>query len=474
MWKILKDIKIQRIWYGGVGISSFENWKKIIIKWWVVPEMVVDCKISKNKKDYTEAKLLEVKQLPSEEKLSTSVCKHYKEECGGCRWSILCYSSQIELKKQLIQDSFWKLNNYLFKGIDIISSERKREYRNKVEFSFWKIFPEQQWNFGYHKQGFFYKVIDVERCYLVSEKMHKVFEYMKEIFKKSWLPVYDQKTHKGFFRHLVIRYWYWTDQLMLNISVADNNIEDSSDYKQSWQDLKNMILEDKFIEENVDSFYVTYNNQYSDAVKSEWNEIQLLKWNPVIEEKLSIGERNVFFNISPFSFFQTNTVQAQNLFDKALKQIEGKSKGVLIDLYCGTWTIGLSFLASWNFEKLIWVDISSSNIEDARENAKINWLENKAEFVCEKAEKYIFDEEFEDRELTVVVDPPRDGLHKNVVKSLIELKNKKDFSIIYISCNPVTLARDLWLFLEKFEIQDYYFFDMFPQTYHIESLFYLK
>lgn len=508
--KIIENVRIEKVGYHGIGLSSLEDGKKIIIKWWVLPESIVDCKVIKSKKDYVECQLLRVKKLPKSFELCQDLCPHYFFEswnqdwlnpsfwCWWCKWQILNYDDQIEIKRQIVIDSFRHIKDLItdfnLDEIQIVSNDAKYWYRNKIEFSCWKYLVldkdesssqekkykiAQHWNLGFHKQWEFSKVINIENCKLVDEKINKLLIYIKKIMFESGLPVYDQKIHQWFFRHLVFRHWINTDQVLVNLSVSDNFFNRAnwwqSDYNK-WLWLKSKIQKDEYINNNVNTFVVTYNNSLADIVK--WPDIkqEILFWDWYIFEKLNLLDYQVNFRVSPFSFFQTNTLWAQKLFNNAIEMF-WDNWWYLLDLYCGTWTIWLSFLKSWIFDKLIWIEVVSEAVEDARYNAKINWVDDRAEFYCWKAEEVLFDEEVKAKVYEInwiVVDPPREWLHKKVVNFLGDLKKIKDFKLLYISCNPVTMARDVELFLEHwFRLKMLKAVDMFPNTNHVESIWLL-
>ena len=188
----------------------------------------------------------------------------------------------------------------------------------------------------------------------------------------------------------------------------------------------------------------------------------------------STGTTEISFRVSPFSFFQTNTLWAQQLFGQAMKMV-GNIEGTILDLYCGTWSIGISFLKVGKGKRLVGIEIVEEAIADAWYNAKINGIEDKVVFLANPAEKaFIQTPEIRNKLNNlglVIIDPPRDGLHKNVVQMICDLKKESDFKLLYISCNPVTMVRDIELLLAwGFSIKPIQPVDMFPQTHHIECI----
>ncbi len=476
--KFLYDLTIEKIWYGGIWIATHEDWRKIIIKWGLFPWFVVDCKIIKKKKDYIQAKLLEIKSYGDNSLIDT--CKHYKEWCGGCKWSILDYDTQLSYKKDLILDSFRFFSKFIdkFSDFEMIPAPSQWYYRNKIEFSFGKIFPEENWNLGFHKQWFFSKVVDVQRCYLISEKMHTVFDYLKNFLINSWLPVYDQKIHKWFFRHLVIRQWE-NDSILVNLSISDKYFEQVPNDKHLWDNLIEDIKNDSFLSENVNSFYLTYNNELSDAIKSDKNHLVHLYWDLDIVQTLDFGKSKASFKISPFSFFQTNTECAVSLFKTAFDMVWPVNWDIL-DLYCGAWAVWISYMKYFSLDsKLYWIEIVLDAIENAKDNAKLNWMISNTYFVSGQCHKVYNDDNIKswiNNLWLIILDPPRSWLEKDIINFLWELKKSNpQLKILYISCNPVTMSRDLQLLDDLwYDLLDFKSVDMFPNTHHIESIWLLS
>ncbi len=554
--KIIQNLFIEKIWYWGIWIWKLDNKKKVLVKWNLYPWCKVNCLITKQKKDYIEAKLLEIVDKGNVE-LQKPLCPHYKnffskyfenlEEidetkngCWGCKRQILSYTQQLNLKMQIVLDSFrWYqdiLENTSF--YDIIWTWNYYFYRNKIEFSFWKYIKKEYWqknagsdifdkeweNFiikkdfqvGFHKQWMFSKVIDVDKCFLISDKMNSVFSHIKDLCLRSWLPVHDQKIHEWFFRHLVIRQGYNTDQILVNLVVYSDWLQ-NQEQLELWTNLQEVFKKDEFLKSQVNSFCITFNNWLADVVKWENIENFNLWWDWYIFEQLHFLETKkiekdyktkeiiiedwqiktlktlnswktqndenvktlkVSFRVSPFSFFQTNTNWAQILFSTAFELI-GNVNWTILDLYCWTWSIGISLLKQWKGNFLIWVEIVEDAIIDANYNAKINGLQNNVYFVAWKAEKIIYEdlliqEKIKDLSL-IIVDPPRDWLHKNVIKFLNEIKKTHQTKLLYISCNPVTMARDLKLLYEwGWKIDVLQPVDMFPQTHHIEMIWIIR
>ena len=529
MAKVLTRVKIDKIWYGWVGLARMSDGKRILIKWGALPWSIVDLRIVKQRKDYVEAHITRIQELDPKIVDGEIFCPHFfwakneleawsleleakwKIGCGGCKCQMLSYGNQLKLKEEIVNDAFTKIKKKLpeLQVLSIIWSPEEKKYRNKIEFSFGKYITKEWGNrneeiskgvditlsdrsVGFHKQGEFSKIIDIHNCALISDEANALFQYIKQLCKASGLPVYDQMTHQGFFRHIVIREGTNTDQFLVNLAVADSNLKDAD--MHYWDDFLELLKKDSFLNEKVTTLVITYNNGLADIIKSQECTTKTIWWEGHIYEKLifkntlktadetvddtdktqSIWITEISFRVSPFSFFQTNTLWAQQLFGQAMKMV-GNIEGTILDLYCGTWSIGISFLKVGKGKRLVGIEIVEEAIADAWYNAKINGIEDKVVFLANPAEK-AFTQTPEIRNKLnnlglVIVDPPRDGLHKNVVQMICDLKKESDFKLLYISCNPVTMVRDIELLLAwGFSIKTIQPVDMFPQTHHIECI----
>lgn len=561
----LHNIKVTTIGFWWVGVGIAENGKKILIKWSVLPHSIIDCIIIKAKRDHILAMPIRVISIEPERSDTDPKCPHYsnplkqvpeneihKNGCGWCKWQLLSYAKQLELKNHLVHDSFRGVS-YLLDQVplqEIIPSPITYQYRNKIEFSFWKyitkakndrkaqqqrgeeiqnaildIEDRERTNkntdfshyhdrqLGFHKQGFYTHVIDVDQCYLISEKLHNVYNHIKNLCKNSGLPVHDPKTHLGIFRHLVMRQGYNTNQILVNLVVSNEQVN-TSELSDLWAKFKKTLLSDEFLRTECTTFLLTYNNTVSDAVRRQDTDSDILWGQWYIFEELHFkgnsleensdqnkiftiengiakesniwkkhnttnqwnSETSIRFRISPFSFFQTNTLGAQELFSKAASFIQlSKNKQTIMDLYCGAGTIWLSLLSQGIGNFVIGIEIVEDAIKDANYNAKINKLDTQSYFAAWKTEVLLKNDAHISTKLDdvglVIVDPPREWLHKDVCEFLINLKKDHKFQLIYISCNPVTLARDLDLLVQWWwNLQTLQPVDMFPHTHHVEMI----
>lgn len=524
--QILENITIETVWFGGVGVGVASDGRKVLVKGSVLPHSTIDCVIFKVKKDYIIWLPLRVQHVDPEWANQTPPCPHYsnplipvpedtihKNGCGWCKWQLLSYSKQLELKTHLVKDSFRGVS-YLLEETPlqpIIPSPVEYHYRNKIEFSFGKYITKRandkkakqrrlenidsqeqtptesefshfyDRQLGFHKQGSYNHVIDVDQCYLISQRLHEVYLHLKQLCQSSQLPVYDQKRHTGVLRHIVMREGHNTGDILINLVIAQDNIA-SHGLSSQRETFRTQLLEDTFLRQTVTTCILTNNSTVSDAIRRADTTPETLWGKGYIFEKLQFnnGEHTIQFRISPFSFFQTNTRAAQTLFSTAAQMIQlPTDKKVIMDLYCGAGTIGLSLLSQGLGDEVIGIEIVEDAIRDAHYNAQLNGLSDRSYFVAGKTEDLIsrdpvIKEKIEQVWL-ILVDPPREGLHKDVCVFLNELRQRYNFQLIYISCNPVTLARDLDLLKQGGRtIETLQPVDLFPQTHHVEMISVLK
>ena len=404
--------------------------------------------VIKDKKSFREGILKNITEK-SPDRIDP-VCPSFGK-CGGCAFQNASYADQIKYKQIYIEEL---LSGFAPVG-KILQSPEVWNYRNKMEFSFFDA--DGKTDLGLHQKGSFNRYISVPPCFIADKDFSLIAHIVKDFANKNNLPAYNNKTHQGFFRHLVLRKAKNTQEVLVNIVTNAVDV-----------DLTPLVNE---LKNHAQSIYLTQNGRLSDAVVVD--NFRLLYGSEVIKEKLNVGGRDYFFNISPFSFFQTNSKGTEILYNEVLKALNPSKNDILLDLYCGTGTIGLSLAGS--VSKVIGIEQVEQAIENARENVRINNIGN-AEFYAMTAEKWATEEislSTLHSSLSVVVDPPRSGLTGKVIDFLLNSDAK---TIIYVSCNPSTLARDLDIIAKsgKYEISNITPVDMFPQTYHIESVVLLK
>jgi 23S rRNA (uracil1939-C5)-methyltransferase len=450
--------------YAAQGKSLARVDGKVIFIEGAVPGDVVDIFVTKNKKDWAEGKAVKIKEFSKER--VTPFCIHFGI-CGGCKWQMLPYEKQLEYKEQEARDAFKRIGKLgEVPLLPILGSEQTIHYRNKLEFTFsnkkylppeeLKALGENEWPggaLGYHIPRLYDKILDITECWLMDDVNNDIRNYLREYAVQNNLSYYDAKEHKGFLRNLIIRFCT-TGELMVNIVFGyDEEIEREK--------ICNYLLSKV---PRITTFLYTINPKWNDSIYDLNPKIVMGK-GYVIEK---LEEYN--FKISAKSFFQTNTKQAEVLYN-VVKDFAGLSGNEIVyDLYCGTGSIGI-FLSK-NAKKIIGVDVIEEAINDAKENAILNNLSH-ASFYAGDVIKICNNSFFKlhGRPDVVIIDPPRAGLHGKLVEKLIEIAPLR---MVYVSCNVATQARDLQLLSEKFIIEKLQPVDMFPQTHHIECVALLK
>ncbi|MFQ5584969.1 MAG: 23S rRNA (uracil(1939)-C(5))-methyltransferase RlmD, partial [Calditrichia bacterium] len=385
-------------------------------------------------------------------------CKHF-QSCGGCKWQNLDYPDQLKIKKDLVLESLQHIGDVQPSVIhDVLPSPLIFGYRNKMEFSFsdnrW-LTPQELKNpeikkgefaLGLHVPRFFDKIVDIEKCWLQTDLMNDVLQFSKSYFKQSGIPVHHNRKHTGVLRYLVLRQSFADEQLMVNIVTFEPIAEKLEAYARKLVELYPQVVS---VLNNVNSSH----GQHAIGQKEF-----VVHGQPTIREKIS----GFVFEISANSFFQTNSLQAENLY-KVVAEFAGTDNDLVWDLYSGTGSIAI-FL-SRNARKISGFELIRSSIEDSRRNAEINGVDN-CEFIAGDL-RFTLKEYASGKPDLIICDPPRAGMHEVILRQLLELSSPK---IIYVSCNPATMARDLSVLKGKYSVEEIQPVDMFPHTNHIESV----
>ncbi|NUJ97912.1 23S rRNA (uracil(1939)-C(5))-methyltransferase RlmD [Candidatus Gracilibacteria bacterium] len=466
--EILENIEVEKLVFGGKGFARHSDGKVIFITGGAIPGSMVNLRIIKKRKDFYETQITEIiKKSPIE----TGKYAIFP----GAPWINIDYQEQLKIKDNQIKEAFFhilKLSPEIpgTKGLNflpIVGAENIFGYRNKIEFSFGKYIShrekrEEHFNAGFHKQGEFSKILDYDSCDLIDDESNAIYKEIKDFAKTSGLPVYDQKTQEGFWRHLIIRKTYFTEQIMIILSFYDNFFEDKKEREDIIQKIKNFFaeLQKKYL--HISSIYLSYNNNKADIAIDR---LELINGKEVITEKLL----NLEFDIGPKSFFQTNSLGAEKLYslvrDFAKKELY--QNGITLDLYAGTGTIGMIFA---DISKEVYsVEMVEEASKNGEENAKKNEIQNMI-FINKKVEDFL-DAYINDGKKAdiLIIDPPRAGMHPSTLPHLLTFNTKQ---ILYVSCNPATLVRDLEYILKNssYKIEKIQAVDMFPHTHHIETI----
>lgn len=427
-----------------------------------IPGDNVRATVRKKKKAYAEARVQEILS-PGPDRVDPPCV--YFGDCGGCKWQNLAYEAQLYWKRQHVLDSFQRIGG--FENVEIretIGCEVPYWYRNKMEFSFgasrWLTEKEiatgedfrKDFALGLHAPGRFDKVLDVRECLLQSPFSNRILNATRDFALERDLPPYSTLGHTGLLRNLVVRTSRATGEIMVALITSDDSAAVANEYVPF---LLARVPE-------VTTIIHGINRKKAQIAFSE--EVHVLHGSGTITERIAGND----FTISPFSFFQTNSGQAERLYEEALNAAQLTGDQTAWDLYCGTGTITLAAAARAGLA--LGVELNEGAVADARINAERNGVEN-AVFIAGDLKDVIRDLEAGNENIhrpdVVIVDPPRAGMHEDVVRALLRLAPER---ISYVSCNPTTQARDCALLAERYRVEYVQPVDMFPQTYHIETV----
>ncbi len=449
--------------YAAEGKSLARVDGKVIFVENTIPGDEVEVLLQKNKKDWGEGMALRYHKY-SDLRVEP-FCQHFGV-CGGCQWQMLPYSLQLQYKQQQVTDNLTRIAKVQLPEIrPIIGADQTTRYRNKIEYTFANkrfLLPEELHNpnipteenvAGFHARGFFDKVVPIFECHLQNEPTNFLRLAVLEYAKQQGLTHYDIRQHTGFLRNLLVRL-ATTGELMVNVVLG---YEDTKK-----REALLTFIENKFPE--ITTLLYTINPKKNDSLIDL--EPQAFKGKGYIIEKLEDFE----FRISPKSFFQTNTLQAEKLYGITRQFAELTGSQTVYDLYCGTGSIGI--FVSKQAKKIVGVDVVQDAIADAKENVALNGLQNTAFFAGDVID--ICNDTFflqQGRPDVIITDPPRAGMHEKLVRKLLDIAAPL---IVYVSCNPATQARDLAMLNEKYGVEKIQPVDMFPHTLHIENIVQLK
>jgi 23S rRNA (uracil1939-C5)-methyltransferase len=487
------DLHIDRMAFGGQGITRSDG--LVIFVKGAVPGDRVRALVLRKKKAYAEAKIQEL-LVPSSDRIQAP-CPYFGV-CGGCQWQHVTYERQLEYKRAHVEEALSHIGS--LSGIEVldpIPSEKQFGYRNKMEFSFsdrpWLLHPpppltpparggnskltrmgisEDQRKggtnsflpldgggevgvkenssvklvLGLHVPGTFDKIIDVDACLLQPERGNEILREVKRFAARSGLPPYGIKSHEGFWRFLTLRHSSYLDDWMVNLVTSGSKTEEILPLAQR---LTTLFPDVQTVVNNITA------RKASIAVGER--EV-VLSGAGTIQDRIGSST----FQISANSFFQTNSLGAERLYGKVVEFAELTGRETVLDLYSGTGTIPIFLARSAN--KVIGMEIVGSAVLDARRNCQANGIEN-----CE----FILGDIRENLTLlrvhpqVMIIDPPRAGMHQDVLSRVLEIGAER---IVYVSCNPATLARDLGQMHEHYHVLEIQPVDMFPHTYHVEAV----
>ena len=447
--QILEGV-IERVDFPNHGIVRIEGEDQPVMVKNGVPGQKIELSVNKIRKGKAEGRLLNVVE-PSPLEIP-SPCPHFGE-CGGCTYQNLPYEEQIRMKEEQIHAMMDKAvqGEYLWEGV--LESPVKNAYRNKMEFSFGDAEKDGPLTLGLHKKGSTYDVLTASDCKLVHEDLTKILTCVLDYCKEQGFTYYHKMRHEGYLRHLLLRRGNTTGEILINLVTTTQLNPDLSELVER---LMALSLEGKIV-----GILHILNDSLADLVQSD--ETRVLYGQDYFYENL-LGLK---FKITPFSFFQPNSLGAEVLYETARSYIGDTRDMTVFDLYSGTGTISQILAAV--AKKVIGVEIVEEAVVAARENAERNGIKN-CEFIAGDVLKVL--DEIEEKPDFIVLDPPRDGIHPKALPKIIEYQVD---NLVYISCKPTSLARDLEIFLQRgYRVERCVCVDQFAQTVHTETICHLK
>lgn len=485
---------VERVEFGDRGIvvcqePGGENDGKLAVVKNCIEGQKVVFRVRKKRSGKAEGDLVKVVEKSPLES-ATPACPHFGL-CGSCRYQELSYDAQLAMKERQIKDILdiaVKPFDYAYEWQGIVPSPLSYEYRNKMEFSFGNAVKDGPLTLGLHKKGSFYDIMEVPECCIVDADFRAVLTETLAVCREYGLSFYHKMTHIGYLRHLLVRKAAHTGEVLVDLVTSSQAPEKEAEFLKEFTErivsvvnrvnvtesaetesvvgrekncaaaiVTEVDTTDKIMKGTIVSVLHTVNDSLSDTIQNDRTDI--LYGRDCIEEVL-LG---LHFNISAFSFFQTNSKGAECLYEKAREFVGETKDKVIYDLYSGTGTIAQ--LLAPVAKKVIGVEIIEEAVEAAKENAKKNGLAN-CDFLAGDVLKML--DEITEKPDFIVLDPPRDGIHPKALRKIIDYGVDK---LLYISCKPTSLARDLAVLQEEgYRVEKAAAVDMFAQTYHCETV----
>lgn len=451
------------------GIVVTDEGEQVIVKN-SIPGQRVAFACNKARHGKYEGRLLEVVKRSDLERPQEECCPHFGI-CGGCAYQSIPYEKQLEIKesqvRKLISDAIGTEEEAGYEFMPIKGSPVQSEYRNKMEFTFGDEYKDGPLALGMHKRGSFYDIVTVKDCEIIDADFRLILKTTCAFFEEKHTPYFHRMSHEGYLRHLLVRKAVKTGEILIDlVTTTAMDANEEAILLDEYRDTIVSLSSEGKIKGTLKGLLHTKNDSIADVVKDEGTEV--LFGEAFFYEEL-MGLR---FQISPFSFFQTNSLGAEVLYETARdfireayqKENPEKMQGAtLFDLYSGTGTIAQMMAPAC--KHVVGVEIIEEAVEAAKENAKLNNLEN-CEFLAGDVLKVL--DEIKDKPDFIILDPPRDGIHPKALEKIIDYGVD---SMIYISCKPTSLARDLEVLTARgYRVQKVVCVDMFPNTYHVESI----
>ena len=458
---VLQNVLVEDYAAEGKSLARLDG--KVIFIEDAVPGDIVDVRVRKNKKDWAEGNAFNFHQYSSDRVIP--FCEHFGI-CGGCQWQMLPYEKQLQYKHKQVEDNLKRIGKIPLPVMNsIIGAKTTRFYRNKMEYTFGNkrfllpselndpLISTQQDVAGFHAQGIFDKVVDIRKCHLQAEPTNLVRLLVKEYALENGLSFYDIRNHQGFLRTMQVRICR-TGEIMVNLVFGhddpSNRIKLLDHILQAYPSITTLLY--------------TINEKMNDSLYDLSPKV--VHGNGYVTERLEEFQ----FKIGPKSFFQTNSEQAERLYQVTRDFAELKGDENVYDLYCGTGSIGI--FVSKKAGKIVGIETVKEAIADAKENAALNNIQHAHFFQGDVVD--VCDDDFinmHGRPDVVITDPPRAGMHEKLVQKIAGMKAPV---VVYVSCNPATQARDLNMLNDVYDVTAIQPVDMFPHTHHIENVVQLK
>jgi 23S rRNA (uracil1939-C5)-methyltransferase len=454
--KFFEDVRIIDIAEEGKGVGKTDDFVLFVDK--AIPGDIADVQVYRSKKNFGEAKIIALKQ-PSEYRVEP-FCEHFGT-CGGCKWQHMTYAAQLKFKQKSVADALSRIAKIDVEGImDIVPSLADRYYRNKLEYTF----SDKRWLYdgenkedetlnmnalGFHIPGRFDKILDVKHCYLQAEPSNDLRNSIRDFVMEQGYSFYNLRNHEGALRNLIVR-TSSTGEVMVIVVFA---------YVSEDEVNKLMNFIDAGFPEITSLLYII-NQKKNDTIFDQG--VIAFKGPEYIHEEMN----GIRFRIGPKSFYQTNSIQALRLYEITRDFADFKGDELVYDLYTGAGTIA-NFIAG-HVKEVVGVEYVPTAIEDAKVNSAINNITNTKFYAGDMKDVLVADFVAEHGKPDVIItDPPRAGMHPDVVNRLMEIQAEK---IVYVSCNAATQARDLLILKEKYDTIKIQPVDMFPHTQHVENV----
>ncbi len=483
---MLENVLVEDYAAEGKSIARVDG--KVVFIERVVPGDVVDVRLFKSKKDWAEGYPLQFHAFSKER--TEPFCQHFGV-CGGCQWQMLPYEKQLFYKRQQVEDNLKRIGKVDLPEIPpVLGAEENKWYRNKLEYTFsskrfipspfyspegGKLHPhktslnenndiisyssstgesrDEAGGAGFHAKGLFDKVVEIEKCWLQAEPSNAIREALSGFARQHNYSFHDYRLHTGFMRSVLLRICT-TGEVMVNVVFGEHDNEKINALLDHL--LKNVP--------GITTLLYTINTKWNDSLHDL--DPVVVTGNGYVTETME----DLQFKIGPKSFFQTNTKQGEQLYKIARDFAELTGSEIVYDLYCGTGSIGI--FVSKMAKRIIGVELIAEAVNDARENAALNNVHNASFFTGDVIR--ICDDAFfaaHGKPDVIITDPPRAGMHEKLVRKILEIGAA---TVVYVSCNPATQARDLRLLDEKYVVTKVQPVDMFPHTHHIENVVQLK